>query len=75
MNGIPIWNWADTTSYNNQGVWHNSAIGFEWYDIDICLGHAAQGEYHRKCRVVVAMSMNINLLSICVTQITRILHV
>jgi len=49
VNGIPIWNWADTTSYNSQGVWHNSAIGFEWYDIDVCLGHAAQGEYHRKC--------------------------
>jgi hypothetical protein len=48
VNGIPIWNWADTTSYNSQGIWHNSAIGFEWYDIDVCLGHAATGEYHRK---------------------------
>ena len=48
VNGIPIWNWADTTSYNSQGVWYNTAIGFEWYDIDVCLGHAAGGEYHRK---------------------------
>ncbi len=48
VNGVPIWNWADTTSYNSQGVWHNNAIAFEWYDIDICLGHAASGEYHRK---------------------------
>ncbi len=53
INGVPIWNWADTTSYKSEDTWHNSAIAFEFYDLDICLGHAAQSEYHRKYLAVI----------------------
>lgn len=48
VNGIPVWSWSDATSYNSAGVWHNAAMEFEKYDMDICIGHAANGNYHRK---------------------------
>ncbi len=48
VNGVPIWNWADTTSYKSEDVSHNLAMKFEFYDVDMCFGHAASGEYHRK---------------------------
>jgi hypothetical protein len=49
VNGVGAWSWSDMNSYNNQGVWHNLAMEFEEYDMDICIGHAAKGVYHRKC--------------------------
>ena len=48
VNGIPVWSWSDTVSYKSEGVWHNTALEFEQYDMDVCIGHSAQGEYHRK---------------------------
>lgn len=48
VNGVPFWSWSDIRSYNNAGVWHNVAMKFEKYDMDICWGHAANGAYHRK---------------------------
>jgi hypothetical protein len=33
-------------SYNNDGDWQNLAPVAEFYDVDICGGHAANGDYH-----------------------------
>lgn len=46
INGTSIYNWNDGRSYNNAGVWHNTAANAEVHDLDICSGHAAVGDYH-----------------------------
>ena len=46
VNGVSIFNWTDGQSYNNAGVWQNEAFHFEYYDLDICPGHSANGNYH-----------------------------
>jgi hypothetical protein len=46
VNGTAIFNWADGFSYLNQNVWHNDANHLEHYDVDICPGHSANGNYH-----------------------------
>lgn len=46
VNGASVFGWGDTFSYNNQGVFYNLAAKNEVYDLDICAGHAAMGEYH-----------------------------
>ncbi|MFT4940524.1 MAG: hypothetical protein ACI88A_003580 [Paraglaciecola sp.] len=33
-------------SYNNDGDWQNLAPVAEFYDVDICGGHAGNGNYH-----------------------------
>jgi YHYH protein/Secretion system C-terminal sorting domain len=39
INGVPIYNYADGMSYNNQGVWHQNAIAFENDGFDCAKGH------------------------------------
>lgn len=46
VNGVSIFGPSDATSYKNQDVWFGTALGFELYDLDVCGGHAAMGEYH-----------------------------
>ncbi len=46
VNGVAIFNWSDTASYNGDGVWQNEAFHFEFYDLDVCPGHSANGNYH-----------------------------
>ena len=46
VNGTSVYNWGDGQSYNNQGDWQNLAPVAEQYDVDICGGHAARGDYH-----------------------------
>lgn len=46
VNGSSVYNWGDGQTYNNQGAWSNLAPIAEAYDVDICGGHAAQGDYH-----------------------------
>lgn len=46
VNGVSIYGWGDGMSYENGGVWQNLAPVFEVYDLDICDGHAAMGDYH-----------------------------
>lgn len=46
VNGTSVYNWSDGQSYNNGGTWHNLAPIAEQYDVDLCGGHAAQGDYH-----------------------------
>ena len=46
VNGVAIFDGLDAQSYNNQGIWHSTAMSHEVYDLDICLGHAANGVYH-----------------------------
>jgi hypothetical protein len=58
INGVPIYNYADARSYNNQNVWHQNAVFFERTGFDCAKGHpaplmgggggggAAQGQYH-----------------------------
>ncbi len=48
VSGVGAWSWTDTKTYNDENVWHNLAMEFEEYDMDICAGHAASGVYHRK---------------------------
>lgn len=60
INGVPIYNYADARSYNNQNIWHQNAIVFERAGFDCAKGHpapiqtgppgqgqaSAQGQYH-----------------------------
>ncbi len=46
VNGTSVFNWTDTQTYNSEGVWSTLAPEAELYDVDICGGHAANGEYH-----------------------------
>lgn len=46
VNGSSIYNWGDGMSYNNDGSWQNLAPVAEQYDVDICGGHSANGDYH-----------------------------
>lgn len=43
---MSIYGPSDAASYNSENVWYNSALEFEVYDVDICVGHAANGDYH-----------------------------
>ncbi|MBQ4833126.1 YHYH protein [Pseudoalteromonas sp. MMG010] len=45
VNGTSIFNWGDGMSYGNN-VWYTLAPIAEQYDVDVCGGHAANGEYH-----------------------------
>ncbi|BDF95108.1 YHYH protein [Pseudoalteromonas sp. KAN5] len=45
VNGTSIFNWGDGMSYG-QNVWYTLAPIAEQYDVDVCGGHAANGEYH-----------------------------
>lgn len=45
VNGTSIFGWSDGHSYG-QNVWYYLAPFGEQYDVDICGGHAAQGNYH-----------------------------
>lgn len=58
VNGVGIFDATDGTSYENQDVWHNNAVSFEYYDLDVCLGHAApNGQYHRKYTCFIVQSL------------------
>lgn len=46
VNGSSVYAWGDGQSYNNQGDWQTLAPVAEQYDVDICGGHAANGDYH-----------------------------
>ncbi|GAB2880766.1 YHYH protein [Microbulbifer echini] len=44
VNGTSIYQWSDGQILD--GTWHTLAPVAEVYDVDICGGHAARGEYH-----------------------------
>jgi len=46
VSGVSIFNWGDGFTYDTDGVWQNLAGAQEVFDLDICSGHAAAGEYH-----------------------------
>lgn len=46
VNGSSVYNWGDGQTYNNEGDWNTLAPVAEQYDVDICGGHAANGDYH-----------------------------
>lgn len=49
VGGVYLFNYIDTLSYCTSGstsVWTNLAPFFEIYDLDVCSGHAANGDYH-----------------------------
>lgn len=46
VNGSSVYNWGDGMSYNSDGSWLNLAPVAEQYDVDICGGHSANGDYH-----------------------------
>ncbi len=46
VNGTSVYNWTDAQTYLNEGVWQTLAPVAEVYDVDICGGHAANGDYH-----------------------------
>jgi hypothetical protein len=64
VNGVGIFDWTDAHSYESQGEWNNLAMEFEKYDLDICLGHAAEGVYHRKCKTVFFVAKLFLILSL-----------
>lgn len=45
VNGTSIYNWGDGMS-EGDNLWYTLAPVAEQYDVDICGGHAAQGDYH-----------------------------
>jgi hypothetical protein len=45
VNGTSVFGWGDGMSHGNN-IWYNLAPIAEQYDVDVCGGHAAQGEYH-----------------------------
>jgi hypothetical protein len=46
VNGVAMFNWTDSFTYDNEGVWYNLAQKLEIYDLGVCAGHAAGGNYH-----------------------------
>lgn len=46
LNGVSMYNWWDSFSYQDEGVWNNIANVAEQYDVDVCHGHAAGIDYH-----------------------------
>lgn len=46
VNGTSVYNWGDGQSYNSEQTWWNLAPVAEQYDVDICGGHSANGDYH-----------------------------
>ena len=51
VNGVSVFHWGDGQSYVGGGpgstaLWYNLAAKAEVYDLDVCDGHAANGEYH-----------------------------
>lgn len=46
VDGSGVFNWSDGHSYNNGNVWSFNAPVMEVYDMDVCPGHAANGDYH-----------------------------
>lgn len=46
VNGVALYSVVDGLSYNSLSIWHNNAPAFEVYDMDVCSGHAAMGQYH-----------------------------
>ncbi|WP_289031317.1 YHYH protein [uncultured Paraglaciecola sp.] len=46
VNGSSIYNWGDGMSWASDGTWLNLAPVAEQYDVDVCGGHSANGDYH-----------------------------
>ena len=46
VNGVAVFNWGDGQSWQQERVWWNLAPAAEVYDLDICPGHSAMGNYH-----------------------------
>jgi hypothetical protein len=46
VNGVAVFNWGDGQSWQQERVWWNLAPAAEAYDLDICPGHSAMGNYH-----------------------------
>lgn len=46
VNGSSIYNWGDGMSFAADGSWQTLAPVAEFYDVDICGGHSANGDYH-----------------------------
>ena len=46
INGVSIYNWGDGFAYDTDGQWRNVAPTQEAYDVGLCGGHAAGGDYH-----------------------------
>lgn len=44
-NGASVYGWSDGQYYSSN-TWSNIAACFEYYDVDVCGGHAANGDYH-----------------------------
>ncbi len=44
VNGVSVYNWSDGQVDNN--IWQRNATVFEEFDVDVCSGHAANGDYH-----------------------------
>lgn len=47
INGVPVYNFLDGHSWEDEDVWHQNAVVAEAESFDSCLGHpAGQGQYH-----------------------------
>lgn len=48
VNGVPMYNWYDGTSYNGQNTWNQYALPFRSGGMDLCYGHSSgmTNQYH-----------------------------
>lgn len=48
VNGVPLYNWSDGVSYNNQGAWNQYAFPLRGAGMDLCYGHSSgrAKQYH-----------------------------
>lgn len=48
VNGVPLYNWSDGVSYNNQGAWNQYAFPLRAGGMDLCYGHSSgrAKQYH-----------------------------
>jgi hypothetical protein len=46
VNGTAVFGWGDGQSWQDQRIWANLAPAAEAYDMDLCPGHSAMGNYH-----------------------------
>ncbi|GAA4362679.1 hypothetical protein GCM10023185_30830 [Hymenobacter saemangeumensis] len=74
INGVPVYNYADGRSYNNQNVWHQNAVVFENAGFDCAKGHPSPvmtagtltgGSYHHHQNPSAFNIARVPLSSVC----------
>lgn len=65
INGVPMYNYADAMSYNNQNIWHRNAVVAENAGFDCAKGHPAMSHYHHHQNPVIYTNSFNPLSAVC----------